>query len=259
MIAKPCSPADMFMVLHSVVELTVGPVFRLSAEESRHFLVQPAKDSVYSLEPGLPLRNHSACCERLFFNLLDSRRLEQLELMRQQSIDDSSSSEPPRPGTFDILTELAFGPGHSCQPLLHPLTRNGTACSHKDLSWFGKDPLRAEARLKFAMCVAGLQNSRVHASVRAGAEGFAASLRRVEKTTFDKLTDDVAAPWLLFMREIVPEGEDTSLMMGSLPMQAGWCASNKAIRRPSASTFCSTFEGSVCARFGCSCGQRARL
>eukprot|EP00928_Gymnodinium_smaydae_P030839 TRINITY_DN22810_c0_g1_i1.p1 TRINITY_DN22810_c0_g1~~TRINITY_DN22810_c0_g1_i1.p1 ORF type:complete len:854 (-),score=133.87 TRINITY_DN22810_c0_g1_i1:148-2709(-) len=225
-IAEPCSASDTLQVLRSVADFTVGPLFRLSASEAKHFfLLDPS--SVYSAEPADVLASHSALCSGVLRKLLDPQRLARLESQRlthdtarsevskaklhppflgwlARGNSQSNHAAGPRPlRTYDLLMNLAFGSGHSCESLLHPFSRAGLQ-SRDNLAQFTLDPLRAEARLQFAQRLASLQATTMHAAVRAGAEGFAHGLRRMIEPVLRQCSDEVAAPWRLFVKATTP-------------------------------------------------------
>jgi len=199
-LVEPCSAADARGVLCSVVDFVVGPTLRLSPAETRHFLSRTHTDSVYSLEPSQPLRIHSRYCSALLAKLLHPDRVERLEAQRVQMQAPMQTDDQPI-DTYDLLIELAFGEGHSSPALMHPFTRDG-ACSSQHLSEAGRDPLRAEVRLLLAEHVASLQRKGQHAAVRAAAAAFAGLVCHAIKVALAGQERNVAAPWLLFAREI---------------------------------------------------------
>merc|ERR1719198_2322918 len=104
---------------------------------------------------------------------------------------------------------LAFQPGHGGAHVMEPFAQDGS-CTTDKLAPCGADPLRAEARLALAESVASLQKKGTNAAVRASAEAFAISVRRMIKSASKDLSVDVAAPWKLFARELKPKRESES-------------------------------------------------
>ena len=176
----------------------VGEVFRVSEEEQKHLLSSGnlrggASEGSYLLAPTNPLRHHAAMVESLIAQLLMPSRLARQEMHFSQI----SASGRSAFDTFDILNAIAFGKSDiGTHGLVYPLPRSvqsavstdhNESCSkvvalpanYYDISMvrllesFGRDHLRCEARLHFAIAVNNLaQDDSNLTSIRAGAHAF---------------------------------------------------------------------------------------
>ena len=217
-----------------VAEALVGRLLRLDERERElALLAGGGREHSYGLAPVSGLALHAAACRRLVHAALRVPRLSALE-GAGGAVD-----------TLRLLRALCFGAGAAgAEPLLHPFAEGGAAPSAAEVSAFGEDPLRAQARMEVAKAVNRLRAlDDEHAAVAAGACAFcevaAAALLGEEAAAawaaeggpvapghlpeaLRRATPKARAAWVLFLQRLVrPKKDGGGGGMGLLAMLAG--------------------------------------
>ncbi|CAE7203586.1 cdc48, partial [Symbiodinium pilosum] len=232
-----------------VLNMLVGPVFRLDGPESDRLLVR--REGEYGVVRTSVLELHGQACESILGRLLDPSVLARHEGQRETAVE-------PRPhSTLELLSALAFGmpsgfdmgpakeldkvPDGLLWPLRHDF-RLEEGQSAAELRAATEDPLACQARLAFAKLVNHLaRDPAVHALVRSHAMAFVLIVQECLQGLKDRsdLGTLVQAHWGLLLealKEKRRQGESSDdaelvVLMGKMcflvPMQKAFGAMGK--------------------------------
>ena len=223
---KPVSPNDVRSFIRSVIDYTVGPLFRFNADEGAYMLSPTYQP--YRIVPSQPLGIHSQQCQTIIGAMLYVDRLikmeahraqwkENMTLILQKSPDAQIKFEDCPLSTYDVLSELAYGKGNIAPGFFWPF--DATGCKNVnpvDVNAAGEDHLRMEVHEIFANHVHGLLYSQgPHMSIRACARAFA---RHVQEalTWISKNKEEVsivaAGQWEYIFNHILCPPQLTTMM-----------------------------------------------
>ena len=173
--AVPCSPELIVKFLKATIDVCIGPLYRLSAEEAQFLTHGTGAIGVQSM-----MTRHAGFVSTMMSGVLEASGLEAME--DQRMVGDQLN-------TLELLLVLGFAPGIDAQtsllsPLVSPLPLplNLKACppaadQAAELNSLGKDGAYAEARSCLAREVNNLCfDENVHSTVRAGARAFVAAV-----------------------------------------------------------------------------------
>ena len=181
---KPVSPTDVRNFIRTVIDYTVGPLFRFNSDEGSYMLAPT--NQTYRIAPVQPLGMHSQQSQAILGAMFYSGRLtkmeahrsqwkEHLKLTLQDSPDAQINMEDCPLSTYDLLTGLAYGNGNIAPGIFYPFDMNGCKnISPSEVTAAGEDHLRMEVHEIFGNHVHSLLYNRgVHSSIRASSRAFA--------------------------------------------------------------------------------------